>query len=121
MLKNAMLTFALLAASAAFAADGPVTINGCTSPGVENCLFIDTPQGKYALFVKPPRPDPGRGISVDRRDQQRSQYLHGGAGHQSRDLELQRAAMPQMSGRSCVGGCVLLCVLLPTRRGRELA
>jgi hypothetical protein len=64
MLKTAILTFALLTASAAFAADGPVTINGCTSTGVENCLFIDTPQGKNALFVKPPRPDPGRGISV---------------------------------------------------------
>src|SRR5579863_416731 len=64
MLKNAMLIFTLLTASAAFAADGSVTINGCTSTGVENCLFIDTPQGKYALFVKPPRPDPGRGISV---------------------------------------------------------
>jgi hypothetical protein len=64
MLKNAMLIFALLTASTAFAADGPVTINGCTSTGVENCLFIDSPQGKYALFVKPPRPDPGRGISV---------------------------------------------------------
>ena len=61
MLKNAMLIFALLTASTAFAADGPVTINGCTSTGVENCLFIDTPQGKYALFVEPPRPDPGRG------------------------------------------------------------
>jgi hypothetical protein len=64
MLKNAMVACVLLFAPAAFAADGSVTINGCTSSEVEGCLFIASPQGKYALFVKPPRPDPGRGISV---------------------------------------------------------
>jgi len=31
---------------------------------VENCVFITSPQGTYALFVTPPRPEPGRGISV---------------------------------------------------------
>ena len=64
MLKNAMVTCALLFAPAAFAADGSVTVNGCTSSEVEGCLFVTSPQGKYASFVKPPRPDPGRGISV---------------------------------------------------------
>ena len=64
MLKTVFVAGGLLAASAAFGADGPVTIGGCTSSGVEGCLFITSPQGKYALFVKPPRPDPGRGISV---------------------------------------------------------
>jgi hypothetical protein len=64
MLKNTLVATALLFAPAAFAADGPVTIKGCTSSEVEGCLFITSPQGKYALFVKPPRHDPGRGISV---------------------------------------------------------
>jgi hypothetical protein len=64
MLKNAIIVCALLLASTAFGADGPVTIKGCTSSGVEGCLFITSPQGNYPLFVKPPRPDPGRGISV---------------------------------------------------------
>jgi hypothetical protein len=64
MLRNLMAACGLLLASAAFGADGPVTIGGCTSSGVEGCLFITSPQGKYALFVKAPHPDPGRGISV---------------------------------------------------------
>jgi hypothetical protein len=64
MLKKALIACALLSTPAAFAADGPITIEGCTSSEVEGCLFITSPQGKYALFVKPPRPDPGRGISV---------------------------------------------------------
>jgi hypothetical protein len=64
MLKYATVVCGVLVGSAAFGADGPVTINGCTSSGVENCVFITSPQGTYALFVAPPRPEPGRGISV---------------------------------------------------------
>jgi hypothetical protein len=64
MLKTAIIGCGVALASSAFAADGPVTINGCTSSEVEGCIFVTSPQGKYALFVKPPRPDPGRGISV---------------------------------------------------------
>jgi hypothetical protein len=64
MLKNALVTCGLLASSAAFGADGPVTMSGCVSGGVEGCLFITSPQGKYALFVTAPGPEPGRGISV---------------------------------------------------------
>ena len=64
MLKNTMIACAMLASSAAFGADRPVMINGCSSAGVEGCLFINSPQGTYALYVKPPVPGPGRGITV---------------------------------------------------------
>jgi hypothetical protein len=64
MLRIAIITCVLLASAAAFGADGPITINGCVTSGVEGCLFIKSPQGSYALYVAPPRPDPGRGIGV---------------------------------------------------------
>jgi hypothetical protein len=64
MLKNAIVVCLLIVNSAVLAADKHVTIKGCASAGVENCLFITSPQGRYALHVTPPRPVPGRGIRV---------------------------------------------------------
>jgi hypothetical protein len=57
---------ALMMSSAALAADR-ITISGCTSSGPEGCLFLKTVNvwGKsYPLFVAPPRPAPGRGVTV---------------------------------------------------------
>jgi hypothetical protein len=64
MLKRAIFVCGLLSSSVAIGAAGPITISGCTATGVENCLFITSPQGTYSLYIAPPRPEPGRGISV---------------------------------------------------------
>jgi hypothetical protein len=64
MLRNAIMVCALLTSSAAFSADGPIVMRGCTSGGVEGCLFVKSPKGTYALYIAEPRPEQGRGISM---------------------------------------------------------
>ena len=64
LLKRAMVAGLLLAGSMAFATEEHVTISGCTSTGVEGCIFLSSPQGSYALYVAAPRPLPRRGVSV---------------------------------------------------------
>jgi len=63
MLKISTIICALFVSSTAFAAD-TVTMSGCLSGGVEGCLFLKTPKGKYTLYVMPPRPSPSRGLGV---------------------------------------------------------
>ena len=89
MLKTAIAACALRAGSAAFGADGPVTINSCASSGVEGCPLITSPQGTYALYASPPRPDPGKGHKCEGYDWQQSEHLHDRTGYQGRELELQ--------------------------------
>jgi hypothetical protein len=61
-----MATAIVLTATSAFAA-GPktVVISGCTTGGVEGCMFLNTPQLRYALYASPPRPAVGRGVTVN--------------------------------------------------------
>jgi hypothetical protein len=102
MLKNAIVVCLLIVNSAALAADKHVTIKGCASAGVENCLFITSPQGRYALYVTPPRPVPGRGIRVTGTISERPKYLHDQAEYQSRDVALHSPALPKMSAQFAV-------------------
>jgi hypothetical protein len=41
-----------------------ITTSGCTSGTVEGCLILKSPRGNYTLYVAPPRPLPGRGVTV---------------------------------------------------------
>jgi len=65
MLRTIMAAGLMLMATSALAAGAKTAVfNGCTSGGVEGCLFLNTPQLRYALHVMPPRPAVGRGITV---------------------------------------------------------
>lgn len=39
-------------------------VSGCTTGGIEGCIFLNTPMQRYALLVNPPRPALGRGVTV---------------------------------------------------------
>lgn len=62
MLKAAIVACAFITCTAAFAADH-ITLRGCVTGDVEECVFITAPEGTYALDVSR-KPKPGRGISV---------------------------------------------------------
>ncbi len=64
MLKITTVAALVLMATSALAAEPKVRVSGCTSGGVEGCLFLNTPSQRYALYVKPPRPALGRGVTV---------------------------------------------------------
>ena len=64
VLRTLIFACGMLASSIAFGADESITTSGCVSGGVEGCLFLASPKGNYALYIKAPRPSPGRGVTV---------------------------------------------------------
>jgi hypothetical protein len=51
-------------AAQAVAAERPITVSGCTSGGIEGCIFLNKPGQRYALLVNAPKPALGRGVTV---------------------------------------------------------
>ncbi|MGJ5180920.1 hypothetical protein ACQR16_23145 [Bradyrhizobium oligotrophicum] len=64
MFASAVAVVMVLVAAPAFAAGGQIIINGCTTSWIEGCTFLNTPAQRYALLVNPPKPAPGRGVTV---------------------------------------------------------
>ena len=62
MLKATIIVGALLVSTAAFSQE--VTMRGCVTGAPEGCLVLKSPHGSYTLYVVPPRPAPGRGITA---------------------------------------------------------
>lgn len=64
MLRSMVSIGFILVAAQAVAAESPITVSGCTSGGVEGCIFLATPAQRYALLVNAPKPALGRGVTV---------------------------------------------------------
>ena len=64
MLRSVVSIGFILMAAQAVAAERPIAVSGCTSGGIEGCIFLGTPGQRYALLVNAPKPALGRGVTV---------------------------------------------------------